>query len=251
MTGLGMRESTARAWMNLDAAVTRLGRSQTADRPMHPICYRAERIMIEGCHFAGVDRSIGLHGIPAFPNRSCSHCDRIQPRWIFLLQQEAICRHIMPCAAQCIADQRCTHKARADVITTFTHEFVEAFTGMFALFGSGEQIKKLLEQQWSTQPKPRILQVSQGFRYMWDASRPVGDRVPAQSLTLHGQPLDPRGQYRVTVNAFLAAGGDGFSVLTEGQERRVGMVDVDALARYIQAMNPLSPGPLDRIQRVP
>jgi 5'-nucleotidase len=116
---------------------------------------------------------------------------------------------------------------------------------------SGEQIKKLLEQQWSTQPKPHILQVSQGFRYTWDASRPVGDRVPAQSLTLHGQPLDPRGQYRVTVNAFLAAGGDGFSVLTEGQERRVGLVDVDALARYIQAMSPLSPGPLDRIQRVP
>src|SRR5215208_6643163 len=52
VSGVGVRESTARAWMNFHTTVTRLGRSQTADRPVHPIRYGTKRIMIEGCHFS-------------------------------------------------------------------------------------------------------------------------------------------------------------------------------------------------------
>ena len=115
---------------------------------------------------------------------------------------------------------------------------------------SGEQLKLLLEQQWINQPKPRILHSSQGFTYAWDAARPGGDRVLTDSLKLNGQPIDPQASYRVTVNEFLAGGGDGFSALKEGKERRFGMFDVDALDVYIQAKSPLSPGQLDRIQRV-
>ena len=72
------------------------------------------------------------------------------------------------------------------------------------------------------QPKPRILQVSKGFSYTWDDRRPRGDFVAAEGITLHGRPIDPAARYRVTVNAFLADGGDGFAVLKEAAEPRAG-----------------------------
>ncbi len=113
----------------------------------------------------------------------------------------------------------------------------------------GAQIKALLEAQWQ-QSRPRVLHVSRGFAYTWYAARPVGERVPADGITLNGTPLDPAASYRVTVNAFLADGGDGFTALRDGTDRRVGGVDVDALAAYFHASSPVSPGPLDRIRRV-
>ena len=38
----------------------------------------------------------------------------------------------------------------------------------------------------------------------WQLTRPEG------SVTLDGRPLDPAARYRVTVNSFLAAGGESF-----------------------------------------
>jgi 5'-nucleotidase len=113
----------------------------------------------------------------------------------------------------------------------------------------GAQIKALLEQQW--QPTAlRILHVSRGFAYTWHASRPSGERVPFDEITLDGKPLDPAAPYRVTVNSFLADGGDSFAVFKDGTDRRIGDFDVNALDRYFAAHSPLSPGPLDRIRRV-
>src|SRR5262249_8687604 len=74
---------------------------------------------------------------------------------------------------------------------------------------TGAQIKTLLEQQWLNQPKPRILQVSKGFAYTWDDKRQLGDFVAADGITLDDHPIDPAARYRVTVNSFLADGGDG------------------------------------------
>jgi 5'-nucleotidase len=51
----------------------------------------------------------------------------------------------------------------------------------------------------------------------------------------------------VTVNSFLADGGDGFSVLTEGTNDVVGGADVDALAAYLGANRPVAPPATDRI----
>lgn len=113
----------------------------------------------------------------------------------------------------------------------------------------GADIKTLLEQQWQ-QSRPRVLHVSRAFSYTWYATRPVGERVPASEITLAGAPLDPAASYRVTVNAFLADGGDGFTVLKTGTDRLVGGFDVDALDRYVAANSPVAPGPLDRIRRV-
>ncbi len=114
---------------------------------------------------------------------------------------------------------------------------------------TGAQIKQLLEQQW-LKPAPVILHVSAGFAYTWDATPQPGARVLADSITLNGQPIDPGARYRVTVNAFLADGGDRFSVLRDGTERRAGGSDVDALASYLAANSPVSPGRLGRIRRV-
>ena len=115
---------------------------------------------------------------------------------------------------------------------------------------SGRQIKDMLEQQWLDPKRPRILQVSNGFSYAWDATRPDGDRVPAEKMSLNGQPIDPAVGYRVTVNNFLFLGGDGFTVLKDGQAPQFGIYDVDALHAYFQANSPVGPGPVNRIQRM-
>jgi 5'-nucleotidase len=115
---------------------------------------------------------------------------------------------------------------------------------------TGAQIAQLLEQQWLGQPNPRILHVSRNFSYAWDAARPLGERVDATTIRLDGAPIDPDGRYRVTVNSFLAEGGDGFVVLREGTERSTGGGDLAALVAWFEANSPISPGPLDRIRRV-
>ncbi|OCK54487.1 bifunctional metallophosphatase/5'-nucleotidase [Bradyrhizobium sp. LMTR 3] len=115
---------------------------------------------------------------------------------------------------------------------------------------TGKQIKDMLEQQWLDPKRPRILQVSKGFSYAWDASKPGGERVLAERMSLNGQVIDPAARYRVTVNNFLFVGGDGFTVLTEGTAPQVGIYDVDALHAYFAANSPVSPTAADRITRV-
>jgi 5'-nucleotidase len=114
---------------------------------------------------------------------------------------------------------------------------------------TGAQLHTLLEQQWEGN-LVRILQPSKGFSYTWKASAPVGQKVDPASLRLHGAPVEPAGRYRVTVNSYLAGGGDGLSVLAQGTERRGGLVDVDALEAWLKAHSPLSPPETNRILRV-
>jgi 5'-nucleotidase len=115
---------------------------------------------------------------------------------------------------------------------------------------TGTQIKNMLEQQWLDPKRPRILQVSKGFFYAWDAAKPNGERVMADRMALNGQRIDPAASYRVTVNNYLAVGGDGFTVLKEGTAPRFGVYDVDALYAYFKANSPISPVAADRIVRL-
>src|SRR5437762_1737448 len=115
---------------------------------------------------------------------------------------------------------------------------------------TGKQIKDMLEQQWLDPKRPRILQVSKSFSYAWDGSKPDGERVIAERMSLNGQPVDPTASYRVTVNNFLFVGGDGFTVLTQGTVPQVGIYDVDALHAYFGANSPVGPTAADRIVRV-
>ncbi|MDH3730356.1 MAG: 5'-nucleotidase C-terminal domain-containing protein, partial [Acidimicrobiia bacterium] len=115
---------------------------------------------------------------------------------------------------------------------------------------TGEQIHTLLTQQWVGQTSPRILQVSEGFSYTWDASASDADKVDASTIKIGGVLVNPGDNYRVTVNSFLADGGDNFSVLTEGTDRLGGEIDLDALVTYFGANSPVAPGAQDRITRL-
>ncbi|WP_034336204.1 bifunctional metallophosphatase/5'-nucleotidase [Deinococcus misasensis] len=120
--------------------------------------------------------------------------------------------------------------------------FGDAFTvqpfgnSLVVLTLTGAQIKTLLEQQWLNQDRPRILQVSEGFSYTYDNSKPAGEKVLADTIKINGVTVDPNQKYRVTVNSFLADGGDKFFVLQQGTDRLGGEVDLEALQNYLFSM---------------
>ncbi len=117
---------------------------------------------------------------------------------------------------------------------------------------SGAQLAQVLEMQWVGQPTAagRVLHVSKGFTYTWDASKPAGQRLVPGSMKLNGQVIAPSAELRITANSFLAGGGDNFSLLKQGGNPRTGMMDVDALEQYVKANPTLVPGALDRITRL-
>jgi 5'-nucleotidase len=118
---------------------------------------------------------------------------------------------------------------------------------------TGAQIDALLEQQFDNPGagQSRILQVSEGFAYSWSASAPTGSKVDIGSITIDGVPIDAATGYRVTLNNFLATGGDNFSTFTACTDPLGGEVDVDALDTYFGANSPVDPGPQDRITVLP
>ncbi|WP_128935283.1 bifunctional metallophosphatase/5'-nucleotidase [Bradyrhizobium zhanjiangense] len=115
---------------------------------------------------------------------------------------------------------------------------------------TGRQLKDLLEQQWLDPKRPRILQVSNGFSYAWDAAKPFGERVMPEKMTLSGRPIEAGSGYRVTLNDYLAVGGDGFTVAKQGSAPQYGGYDADALFAFFQAHGPIGPLPPTRILRV-
>jgi 5'-nucleotidase len=145
--------------------------------------------------------------------------------------------------------------AELDGEVTFGEAFgVQPFgNSLVTMTLTGAQIHTLLEQQWLGQPFPRILQVSDGFTYTWDASQPDGSKVDASTIKIGGVVVVPGSEYRVTVNSFLAVGGDNFSELVNGTNRLGGEVDLDALVTYFGDNTPpgVAPGPQDRITMVP
>jgi 5'-nucleotidase len=120
---------------------------------------------------------------------------------------------------------------------------------------TAKQIKDLLEQQFVGclgQTTQRILQISNGLSYSWSASAPACSRVTDVTLTptnvtvvppvVTGSPelivqagvvLNPTKTYRVTVNNFIATGGDGFTTLLGGAGSLGGAQDIDALVAYL------------------
>ena len=115
---------------------------------------------------------------------------------------------------------------------------------------TGSQIDKLLEQQFDNPQasENRILQVSRGFAYTWSQNAPTGGKVDINFIKIEGIPINANSSYRITVNNFLADGGDNFEVLTAGTNPIYGAVDLEALVEYFKAFSPISPGPMDRIK---
>lgn len=118
------------------------------------------------------------------------------------------------------------------------------------------QIKNLLEQQFvgcSGQTTQRIMQISNGLTYAWSAAAAPCSKITDVSFTptdvtltppvsvgaseqivMGGVLTNPGKTYRVTVNNFMATGGDGYKVLLGGTNLLGGAQDIDALVSYLQ-----------------
>jgi 5'-nucleotidase len=134
-----------------------------------------------------------------------------------------------------------------DGVVTYGEAFaVQPFSNfMQTLTLTGAQLKAVLEQQAQASGSTTWLQVSSTLHYTWTTGAATGSKV--SDLTVNGQPVDPAASYRVAVNNFLSAGGDGFTVFTQGTNVTEGPVDLDALTAYLTAHPNLSPPPADRI----
>ncbi|MBT9488275.1 MAG: bifunctional metallophosphatase/5'-nucleotidase [Rubrivivax sp.] len=138
----------------------------------------------------------------------------------------------------------------------------EAFTvqpfgnSLVTMTVTAKQLKDLLEQQFVGclgQGTQRILQVSNGVSYSYSASAPACAKIIDLTLTptdttvvppvVIGAPeavvvggalaVDANKPYRITVNNFLATGGDGFTTLLGGTSVQGGAQDIDALVAYM------------------
>jgi 5'-nucleotidase len=100
---------------------------------------------------------------------------------------------------------------------------------------TGTQIRALLNQQFDAN---KMLQIA-GLKYTWKNDAVVD----IYSVAVDGTttPLDDTANYTVTVNNYLAGGGDGFTVLQGGTDPITGPEDLEALIDYLQQL----PQPFD------
>ena len=115
---------------------------------------------------------------------------------------------------------------------------------------TGAQIKDVLEEQWQPAGASRPvlwLGVSEGLTYTYDPGAPQGYRINEGSLMLDGTAIDPAATYRVTMNGFLASGGDNFTTLGEGTDPvTTGDLDLTMLTDYLEASSPVTADPEPR-----
>ncbi|MES2259150.1 MAG: bifunctional metallophosphatase/5'-nucleotidase [Pseudomonadota bacterium] len=153
---------------------------------------------------------------------------------------------------------------RADLSTTLNVTFGQLYDVMpfgnnaVTMDVTGAQLLRLLEQQWET-PQPaggRVLPVSAGFTYSWDAGKPAGaaagsgNRVVPGSMKLNGVPIDMAKTYRIAVNNFMASGGDNFTVLVKGSNLQQGGIDLDIMNAYFKSKGTVPQPVLNRIVRL-
>jgi 2',3'-cyclic-nucleotide 2'-phosphodiesterase (5'-nucleotidase family) len=107
------------------------------------------------------------------------------------------------------------------------------------------------------QAQTRILIPAKGLEYTWDAARGCDERIRdlrlvdaggapiEQIVQADGTLSEPGRTYRVTINNFLATGGDGFTSFTEGTAALGGAQDIDALTDYLGRFEAPSLAPYD------
>jgi 5'-nucleotidase len=98
--------------------------------------------------------------------------------------------------------------------------------------------------------------VSNGLSYSWDAKHPAGaapgagHRVVPGSLRLHGEPIAMEKSYRVTLNSFMAGGGDALSIFNQGRSVQEGESDLVVAKLYFRLKGILPQPQTGRIQRL-
>jgi 5'-nucleotidase len=92
---------------------------------------------------------------------------------------------------------------------------------------------------------------SAGLRYTWNGANACDARISNLSLTAagltetivdaNGTVVNPAKTYRVTVNNFMATGGDGYTTFLNGTDLLGGAQDIDALVAYMAGFKAPSP----------
>ncbi|MEY3760716.1 MAG: hypothetical protein RIR39_2207 [Pseudomonadota bacterium] len=159
---------------------------------------------------------------------------------------------------------------RADYVNkaaTYPYDLTygDAFTvqpfgnNMVTMTLTAQQLKDVLEMQFpgsscvtssgvNNQIATRVMQPSNGFYFSWSAAGANCAKVQDVIFTTYdssgtilntdqivsaGIVVNPGKAYRVTVNSFMATGGDNFSVFNFGTNRIGGAQDIDATAAYL------------------
>ncbi len=146
-----------------------------------------------------------------------------------------------------------------DGVVTFSEGFaVQPFGNTLKTFPmTGAQIISVLQQQCQPTGSSRPflhLGVSQGFTYDL-ATTIVGGNCTGVSITnvkLNGVPLEPAATYIVTVNNFLADGGDNFTTFRAVTAPKLdGGNDLQAFINFLATFSPVSPPGRDRVNELP
>ena len=103
---------------------------------------------------------------------------------------------------------------------------------------NGAQIRRMLEQQYAPGNTGDRLLPSHNVRYSYDARKPQGQQV--SDILIDGRPVEDGRSYRLAVPNFLASGGGGITVFTEGRDPFYGVEDIEALEAYLRT-NPAVP----------
>ncbi|MBK9926601.1 MAG: bifunctional metallophosphatase/5'-nucleotidase [Anaerolineales bacterium] len=149
----------------------------------------------------------------------------------------------------------------ADGIITYAESFTfQPFSNILMTIPmTGQQIVSVLEQQCqpTSASRPFLhLGVSTGFTYDLSKTINASNKCTAVTVTnvqLNGVPLDLNATYYVTVNNFLADGGDNFTTFNQVSPalRVGGGIDLDELNRYLSSEGPIDPPGTNRVNELP
>jgi 2',3'-cyclic-nucleotide 2'-phosphodiesterase (5'-nucleotidase family) len=119
------------------------------------------------------------------------------------------------------------------------YEFQPFQNELVAVELTGAQLRSALEHALTDDGLPTA-HIS-GLTVRYDAAAPRGSRVREMRLD-DGRVLRDTDPVTLGTTEFVAAGGDGFTVLREGTQNRTGLVDLDALVTYLQSLpQPIQP----------
>ncbi len=117
---------------------------------------------------------------------------------------------------------------------------------------TGQQIYDVLNQQFNNPAagSNRIMLPSGNVRYQWTSAG--GGHVVDGTVSFDSGAtfIDKNAPYRVTMNNFMADGGDNYTVFKSCTQALGGEVDLDAFERYVHAHSPVAPPALNRITKV-